>query len=231
MFVDGPSCDAHRQWINECTASDPRCSWTSQDSSQPGIFGAMNQGFSACLSSDYLCFWGSDDWAPYPNMLSDVAKVLDESIASGVSPDLLVCSGRYSNSVSGKLTRATRFQKPGLLNQDAYRRALFFGSTPPHQGTFFGHGARQRISCYSRKFRLSADLDYFLRLSHFPALIIQSVDLEIVHMSDGGISGRQTWLRIKEVIQSYMYSFGFLWFVPFLARYLRRLTSLFFPCR
>lgn len=227
IFIDGPSNVQHRQWLQECCDSDTRCSWVPQNVENPGIFGAMNQGFALASPDDWLLFWGSDDWAPHPKILEDVISKLDDSSKRGIFPDLLICSGRYSNVNTGELTRSTRFHRPGLLNQRDYRRALIFGSTPPHQATLFGPGAHQRLSRYSLSLRLAADLDYFLSFSGFHYILVQCVDLEIVHMSDGGVSNQQTQLRFQEVLLSYIKAFGWLWFLPFVARYIRRMVSLF----
>ena len=163
-----------------------------QDPSEPGIFGAMNQGFYNSSGSEYVFFWGSDDWASSSNMLSDVVNFLDECRLRKYMPDLLICTGRYLNEASGLLSRPSYFHPFGLFNQRRYRNALRFGSTPPHQGTIFGPRVRKLIPRYSLDFRLAADLDYFLQLSKFADLRVQSHNLEIVHMSDGGISGKQT---------------------------------------
>ena len=183
----------------------------------------MNQGFLNAASTDWLLFWGSDDWAASPNVLSDASSALSRLAQL---PDLLVCSGRYVREASGELGRATVFQQSCLLNQSVYRKALFLGATPPHQATFFGPGARKNLSNYYSVFRLSADLDYFLQLSHFQGLRVQCLDLELVHMLDGGISGQQTNRRLREVKLAYRRSFGYFWFFPFVARYLRRFCSL-----
>ena len=142
-------------------------------------------------------------------------------------PDLIVCRGRYADVLTGALTRSTSFMSSGLLRADDYRRALRFGSTPPHQATLFGPGACSRISHYASRFNLSADLDYFLRISRFDDLVVQCLDLELVHMSLGGISGQQTKRRLKEVSYAYRRAFGWTWFLTFLARYFRRFVSLF----
>ena len=141
------------------------------------------------------------------------------------TPDLIVCRGRYVNSVSGVLTRPAVFQNSGLLTTTAYRRSLFFGSTPPHQSTLFGPGARRHLSRYASGFRLSADLDYFLQLSSNPGLRVQCLDLELVHMAEGGVSGQQTRRRLHEVLRAYRRAFGWRWWFPFAARYIRRLAS------
>ena len=223
LFVDGPSCAEHRHWLDECCLADSRCRWVVQDLAQPGIFGAMNQGFAQAAPSDWLLFWGSDDWGAGPNVLAHAVEVIESATHC---PDLLVCRGRYVNASSGLLMRPAVFHPAGLLNVVAYRRSLFFGSTPPHQATFIGPGARRHLAGYTSGFRLSADLDYFLQLSRHPGLCVQVLDLELVHMSDAGVSGQQTQRRLQEVRRSYRRAYGWLWWLPFAARYTRRILSL-----
>jgi len=230
LFVDGPSGAAHRCWLEQCCAAEPRCRWVAQVPSEPGIFGAMNQGFVAAAdpaeSSDWLLFWGSDDWAASPTVFVEAMAAL-APFPPEAPPDLLVCSGRYVQA--GTLARPTVFHLAALLDASAYRRALLLGSTPPHQATLFGIGARRRLARYAPGFRLSADLDYFLQLSRHPDLCVQCLDLELVHMAAGGISGQQTQRRLQEVRHAYRRAFGCCWWAPFLLRYLRRLTSLVAP--
>jgi len=226
LFIDGPSSPDHRQWLDESCAAEPRCSWLEQTPAHTGIFGAMNQGFSHASPADWLLFWGSDDWAAAPTVLAEAAASIESALSNGIGPDLLVCRGRYADAASGSLARATVFQPAGVLDVAAYRRALFLGSTPPHQATLFGPGARQRLASYAPGFRLSADLDYFLQLSRHPDLRVQCIDLELVHIADGGVSGQQTQRRLKEVRFAYRCAFGWSWWFPFLMRYLRRVASL-----
>lgn len=226
LFIDGSSGAEHRRWLGKCCAAEPRCRWVAQDPSKPGIFDAMNHGFSCAGPADWLLFWGSDDWAAGPTVLDQVVGALETASSNTLSPDLLVCRGRYADAASGYLARATVFQSAGVLDAAAYRRALMFGFTPPHQATLFGPGARQRLARYSSGFRLCADLDYFLLLSRHPGLRVQCLDLELVHMGDGGVSGQQTKRRLKEVRRAYRRAFGLYWWLPFLMRYLRRVASL-----
>jgi hypothetical protein len=186
----------------------------------------MNQGFACAGPIDWLLFWGSDDWAASPSVLAELAAALESSASQGTPPDLLVCRGRYADAASGALARPTGFHPAGLLGSAYYRRCLLLGSTPPHQATLFGLGARQRLALYAPGFRLSADLDYFLQLSRHPGLRLQCLDLELVHMAFGGVSGQQTQRRLQEVRRAYRRAFGWLWWFPFLMRYLRRAVSL-----
>lgn len=230
LFVDGPSSSDHRNWLRRCCDSDARFSWIEQNSESPGIFGAMNQGFEfACISSfEWVMFWGSDDWAASKSTLNDLFAEVNTFICAGIEPDLVVCRGRYVNVGDSRPSRSAFFHPKGLVSESSFRHALWFGSTPPHQSTLFGIGARHRLATYDSGFCLSADLDYFLRLSLFPNVTVQCCDIEIVHMGDAGISGQQTLRRLLEVRSAYLRAFGWLWWFPFIFRYLRRIASLFF---
>jgi len=226
LFVDGPSGLEHRNWLRRVCEIDRRCSWVIQDRDKPGIFGAMNQGFALAGPSDWLLFWGSDDWASERTVLAKLTNQLESKASKEMVPDLLVCCARYVNAVSNTLGRASKFGHPGILDCVAYHRALFFGSTPPHQATLFSPRARRHLACYTSGFRLSADLDYFLQLSRYPGLRVQCLDLELVHIASGGVSGQQTLRRLMEVRRAYHHTFGWRWWFPFLMRYLRRMASL-----
>lgn len=228
LFVDGPSTPDHRRWLVDCCSAEARCRWVEEEPKYPGIFGAMNHGFSLANPEDWILFWGSDDWAASPDALSEVISAIE---AAAPRPDLLVCQGRYVNAVTASLGRTSRFHPPGVLHSIAYRRALWLGATPPHQSTLFGPGVRSKLAHYSSDFRLSADLDYFLQLSFQTDLDVHCLDLDLVHMSDGGISGQQTQRRLKEVRWAYKRAYGRYWWFPFLARYIRRLFSLMLSWR
>lgn len=226
LFIDGHSRLEQLQLLERLCANEPRCSFLMQAQDEHGIFGAMNQGFSCAGSADWVLFWGSDDWAADSSVLYQAAAALEAAMLKEQVPDLLVCRGRYVDATSGSLARAAVFQSPGLRDAAAYRRALFLGFTPPHQATLFGPGARQRLDSYAADFCLSADLDYFLQLSRYSGLRVQCLDLELVHMSDGGVSGRQTKRRLQEVRRAYRCAFGWRWWFPFFMRYVRRAASL-----
>ena len=222
VFIDGPSSQPHRIWLDDFCSLNPKFSWIHQDSSSPGIFGAMNQGFTYSAPDQWLFFWGSDDWAPNKYVLSNL---IDSLSHSKYSPDLIVCNGRYADSSSAKLGRRAFFKSSGLYDSLDFRRALFWGLTPPHQATLFGPRAVAKLSTYSASFRLSADLDYFLKLSQCQDLSVLCLDIDIVHMGEAGVSGQQTQRRLREVRSAYQASFGRLWLFPFIARYIRRFIS------
>ncbi len=221
LFIDGPSGAEHRAWLDRLCAGDQRFRWIPQDPAEPGIFGAMNQGFAEAGPPDWLLFWGSDDWAATPDVFARIAQALDPD-----QPDLIVCRGRYVSSHAGDafLGRSTAFRWSGT-----YLRSLFLGSTPPHQATLIGPGARAHLARYTPGFRLSADLDYFLQLSRWPDLRVRLLELELVRMAVGGASGVQHRRRLYEVRRAYRRAFGWRWPLPFLLRYVQRGLSLLEP--
>ena len=214
-FIDGPSSATHRACLERLCQEDARLRWHPQDPGEPGIFGAMNQGAAQAPPEAWLLFWGSDDWASGPTVLEELATRLEALLRRKRAPDLLVCRGRYEDG------RVSEFHW-----RHSYRRSLFLGSTPPHQATLFGPGARRNVPRYAEGFRLSADLDQFLQLSSIPGLRVEQLDLELVGMGSGGVSAVQTRRRLQEVRRAYRRAFGPRWPVPFLLRYGQRLLSL-----
>ncbi len=227
VFIDGASGPQHRAWIQSLCEQDGRFSWQPQHPGERGIFGAMNQGFPRAANAgteSWLLFWGSDDWAAAADVFEKAVEELRACARRSQAPDLLVCRGRYVGTDEQGRPRPGR--KTAFRWRHSFRRSLFLGSTPPHQATLIGPGAQRRLARYAPGFELSADLDYFLQLSRADDLRVQLLDLELVHMADGGVSGQRTGRRLKEVRTAYGRAFGGLWWIPFLLRYLQRIESL-----
>lgn len=231
LFIDGPSQPVHRRWIEDICGRDPRFQWHRQDAAEPGIFGAMNQGFALSAYQDtWLLFWGSDDWAASPRVFEILATGLQAAWNRGSEPDLVVATGRYVDPVEEPAAGPPKLGRGSVFRwRHSYRRSLFLGSTPPHQATLIGPGARRHLARYAEGFRLSADLDYFLQLSRWPDLQVECLDLELVHMQSGGVSGRESRRRFQEVRRAYGRAFGWLWWLPYGLRYAQRLASLLSP--
>jgi len=218
-FIDGPSGPEHRAWLEQCCSNESRCCWLPQDPAETGIFGAMNQGFLLAPPDAWLLFWGSDDRAADAAVLAGAVARIETLRRDGADPDLLVCRGRYVHG--GIPGRPSAFYW-----YHSYRCSMFLGSTPPHQATLIGPRARRRLARYEDDLRLSADLDYFLRLTGFSDLAVARSDQEFVHIEGGGISAVQTRRRLQEVRRAYRTAFGIAWPIPFVLRYIQRLLSL-----
>ena len=223
VFIDGYSNKNHRKWLDNCTSKDKRLNWQYEipTSNKTGIFNAMNQGFSIAEEDEWVLFWGSDDWAYNKDTFYKLSLEINNTLKSNNLPDLLIAKGIYFNSSDLRKERITSFD-----SSTSFRLSMFLGSTPPHQATVFGPKIRKLINSYSLEYKLTADLDYFLRISKFNNLKILSSNLTIVSMLNSGVSSRQTSLRLYEVLKSYFRSFGLLLLFPFLFRYLRKIFTL-----
>ena len=189
----------------------------------------MNQGIDRSLADDdWILFWGSDDQAPSETILEDVASRLKTYQETHSAPDLFVCSGAYYRHDPTHLdSQALIFSRETKFHfRHSYRRSLFFGSTPPHQATFFGPKAFRRVPGFSTSLKLAADLDYFLRLSKHSDVSVVVEDLEVVWLGDAGVSSQHNKRRLREVAMAYRNAFGFLCWFPFMLRYWQRLKSL-----
>lgn len=228
LIVDGGSKGETIEYLHKLCQGDPRFCWLPQNQHFKGIFGAMNQGWQAVaatpeLSEAWVLFWGSDDWAATPQALATVASHLEQLARAGRMPDLLICRARYAR-INPKgdpiLGRRSAFTPLG-----SYRWSVFLGTTPPHQGTLFSPRARKRLPLYAEGFDLSADLDYFLRLSRFADVDVETLPLDLVDMAEGGISGQRTQQRLKEVRRAYQRRYGPLWWFSYGLRYLKRVID------
>ena len=224
LFVDGYSNKKHIEWLRNSCEHDSRLKIIKQASNSKGIYGAMNQGFRTIKNNELILFWGSDDWA-----ISD--KVLENIIFKVNSYpdefDLVVCKGRYINNKSKKLSRLSHFinnKFSKVLDRSSFRRKLFLGMTPPHQTTLFTKKAFEKLSYFSEDFFLASDLDYFLKFSKINNINILIINNELVNMSTNGISSQKNILRLKEVLFSYKKSFGLFFPIPFIFRYIRKLS-------
>jgi glycosyltransferase involved in cell wall biosynthesis len=225
IIVDGGSGAETIHYLDELCANHQQFHWHQQQKRFKGIFGAMNQGMEVVAahpewSQAWVLFWGSDDWAASPTVLATVASHLETMTSAGRHPDLLICRARYARvDPQGHriLGRRSTFKKLG-----SYRWSVFLGPTPPHQGTVFGPRVRQRLPLYAEGFDLSADVDYFLRLSRFADADVEVLPLDLVEMSAGGVSGQQNKQRFREVKLAYERRYGPLWWISYALRYVKR---------
>lgn len=227
LFVDGYSEQAHLRWLDACCASDHRFRWISQGSFVSSIFGAMNDGLIAAKDCDWILFWGSDDWASCPTSFERLISSIEPSMTNLSCPALFVCRGRYVNPRTLEAGRVASFLPPGPAPLASFRASLFFGRIPPHQSSLFSPSIFDLLPGYDSTLRLASDLDFFLKLSKIPHLVVSSVDLCLVNMSPGGVSSLLPVRRLSEVARCYLRAYGFFFGVPFLFRYVQRILSYF----
>ena len=224
LFVDGDSTEKHFKWIKTLWLSDPRCNLIKQGENFKGIYGAMNQGFQTIKDNELVLFWGSDDWAISSSVFEDIILKVN---SYKNKYDLIICRGRYIDFKTQRITRNSNFFKNKFLislDNNMFKKSLFLGMTPPHQATFFNKNAFDKLSSFSENLNLASDLDYFLRFSCIDNISILVLDNALVNMTNNGISSQKNILRLKEVFYSYKKFFGMFFLVPYILRYIRRIS-------
>jgi len=225
LFVNGASSAKHNIWLKECCSLDHRFSYINEDSDRRGIYAAMNHGIRYAMQRELILFWGSDDWAANQYVLETLVLKVNQS-EYFLSADLFVCSARYFDPdylVSGRISRFSR--KSAVLCGHDFRSRLFWGATPPHQGTIFTLKLLRKAGLFDESLKLASDLEFFLRVSSFPHLKVAVLDSEVVNMLSSGISSQMRRLRLSEVCFLYAKYFNILFFLPFASRYIRRCLS------
>ncbi len=217
IFIDGPSNDIHKSYLREICSSERNFFWYTQSKHKKFIFGAMNQGFEYAKNDEWIMFLGSDDLLPSNQILEIIINKISNLEMKNQLPDLLIGEARYINTETNKFGRISKFFK--VLN---FRTSLFLGLTPPHQATIFGPKAINFLNKFSEKITLTADLDYFLKLSLKKDLKFELINKQIIFLGEGGVSGRNTIKRTKQVLFCYFKAFKIFLFVPFIFRYLFR---------
>lgn len=225
LFIDGRSNKQHKEWLKYQCDRDDRFRWEDERYNHRGIFAAMNQGFMHASDDEWVLFWGSDDIAAEKNIFEKIEQRLKDM---NDSPDLYICRARYYSMDRLLKNDCTMVKRrfSTFIPRGTFRDSLFWGSTPPHQATLFGPGARRILDSYDEEFKLTGDLDYFLRLSQHTDVRIFVDRLVLVLMGDSGVSANENKRRFREVTRSYKKSFGSLWYFPFMMRYLQRIRSL-----
>ncbi len=214
IFIDGESGSDHKNFLKNICKKDSRFEYIDQNKSSKGIYGAMNEGFRRVKKDEWMIFLGSDDWLASNDVLMNISKL-------NISPEkyhLLVARAVYLDENS-KISRKSFFKY--FKN---FKLSLFIGSTPAHQGTCFSFLLKDHL--YNEEYKLAGDLEYFLRISKFNNLRVQLTEKIIANMSNGGVSQKDWFLRLREVILIYLKYFRLLFFIPLFGRYLIRFKSL-----
>ena len=220
LLIDGKSSVEHKKYLKSLSELEKNISILNQDEESPGIYGAMNIGLKSRKPFEWVMFWGSDDIAFSKDIIENLIKVINEK--QYLDLDFIFNDAIYINKIGSKKRNAS-FKI--LLNN--IKLSFFLGFSPPHQGCLFSPKILERRNNFSLDYYLAADLDYFLSTVY--SKDIKSIHLpnKVVSMTTGGASGRMIKKRLKEVIMIYKSNFGILFFIPFLGRYIIRLSQFF----
>ena len=218
LFIDFNSEKSHKSYLENICEQDRRFTIKKQIS-KTGIYGAQNIGFEFCNNNEWLLFWGSDDYASNRKVISNIRR----TISKNKLHDLIIFQGRFVDLKTGKEKSKDHFTKlkKRNLKKYAYKKILFFGFRQAHQGTLINPRLNLKNLRYDEKLYLAADLNFYLDCSNKKELTSKIVNTNIVDIGMGGISRKNHIKRFSEVIYIYWKNFKFLFFVPFILRYIK----------
>ena len=151
-----------------------------------------------------VTFWGSDDWAASPvvlELLINQFRKLTDCLT------LLFVQVVMQIHLQEQLVVSLCFNLRRVRTA-SFRNALL----SIHPAPLLPCSPVRYAQSIRRWFSPVSDLDYFLRLSRHPGLSILCLDLDLVHMADGGVR-QQTWRRLLEVSRISLCSWLVLWFL------------------
>ena len=218
IFIDYKSNKRFKDYLEGLCQLNKKFSIRKQ-LSDTGIYGAMNLGFDLIQKKEWILFWGSDDYAFNNKSIENIR----EEIKTYNSQDLIIFQGRFVNNFTGISNSRNHFSSLNTqnINANKYKNILFRGFRQPHQGTLINPINNLKGLKYNRKFTLAADLNFYLDCTERENLKVRIVKKNIVKIGEGGISRRKHILRFREVIYIYFKYFKFLFFVPFILRYIK----------
>jgi glycosyltransferase involved in cell wall biosynthesis len=179
VVVDGVSTDDTMAIVGRYPALKPLV----LQGPDNGVYDAMNKGI-ARASGDAYFFLNADDRLADPDALASLAKTSAASGAVLTFGDIVVCG-----------QQADRLRSHRLVN----KRRLGFESLS-HQAVLARKGAFDSVGRFDQKFRICADLDWFMRCGergltfvHLPRVVCRCLT--------GGLSDQHYDLQLQEVAQ------------------------------
>jgi glycosyltransferase involved in cell wall biosynthesis len=157
--------------------------WVSEEDS--GIYEAMSKGVK--MATGYaIGIMGSDDFYPDNQVISKVAKALEETKADSVYGDLYYVDGIDTNKVI-RNWKSGKYDRGRFLN----------GWMPPHTAFFLKKSAYDAYGLYDTSYRSAGDYELMLRMLYRHKLSSYYIPAVLMKMRVGGTSNASLKNRIR----------------------------------
>ncbi|MDE6300961.1 MAG: glycosyltransferase [Muribaculaceae bacterium] len=145
-------------------------------SGRNGVYAALNEGTSAATGDVIGLIHGNDRLA-HPGVLAHVA----DAFSGDQRPDFIYGDLIYFNPRTGK-------RGPVYSSENFRPEHLKSLVTPPHPTLYMSRDTARRVGNYSSDYKISGDLDMWLRMFSLPEVRWLYLPEIMVEMSTGGIS-------------------------------------------
>ena len=223
VFVDANSSEKHNDWLKDCISKDSRFLLKKETKKYKGIYPSMTLGTKLAFESDWVIFLGSDDWFNNKYSLEIIVNNIKSKKVNGNS--ITIFNTQFLQKRTNRLLRYNKVPPIKKINQKILYLLTFFGYMPAHQSACFSYSLINKIMPYSRRYKLAADSDLFIKTFAMKNLKIIFIDELLINIQAGGISSKLLFKRLKEVIKIYTENFKFCFFIPLTFRYVRRFIS------
>jgi glycosyltransferase involved in cell wall biosynthesis len=150
-----------------------------------GIYDAMNKGIGLA-TGDYIGILNADDFYANSQVISDVAKALQESKAQGSYGDL-----QYVDAVNENLVK--RNWVSGAFKSNSF----LYGWMPPHPTFFISKACYKKWGTFRLDMGSAADYELMLRMIHKEKISLAYIPKVLIKMRVGGVSNSTLDNRIK----------------------------------
>ena len=180
LLVDGGSMDA----TLAIAARYPHLQRIISEPDQ-GLYDAMNKGIRMA-TGEVIGILNSDDFYAYPQVLSQVAALLEQTGADALYGDL-----EYVDALD--IQRVVRRWKAGPYQPNLFLR----GWMPPHPTFFVRREVYAQFGLFNTSLRYSADYELMLRFLHHHQVPVCYLPEVLVRMRTGGLSNASLGNRLK----------------------------------
>jgi len=181
IIIDGGSKDGTLEIINEYKNKIAKII------SEPdkGIYDAMNKGIYVS-TGDYVGTLNSDDIFSHSKVLSDVARLLENTEFDAVYGDLILVDRENTSKIVRRFP--SKYFKKWKIR---------FGFMLPHPTFYARRNLFDELGYYKLNYRVSADFELITRFLKRGITTTRISDV-MVKMRQGGISSNGFWWRIHQ---------------------------------
>lgn len=185
IIIDGGSTDTTLEIIKNYPFKNKKFFSTNHK----GIYSAVNEGIKRA-TGEYISVLHSDDIYQNNYILEQVSKVIKKN----KEHEIFLGNVVYFRS---KISEISRFYSGFNFKVND----LKFGIMPPHTGSFINKNIYRKFGNYKTNYSIASDFDFFLRTLLIQKVKFFKINMVIVRMKAGGISGKNLFSYIITTIE------------------------------